>query len=91
MIRPFGSSTPLWYYLLAESSVVTKGQSLGPTAARIVVETILGLLRVDPNSYLTRYLGFQPSLGADFNHGSTGYTLASFLHYAGVLDAGVYR
>jgi hypothetical protein len=98
--RPFGSSTPLWYYILAEGRVAAKGLTLGPVGGRIVAETLIELLRSDPGSYLSASPGFQPFLGTDLTMGSkpnpnvTGnktYTRAHFLHYAGVVDAGVYR
>jgi hypothetical protein len=97
---PFGENTPLWYYVLAEAKVAANGLNLGPMAGRIVAETLIGLLRADPSSYLSAFPGFQPFLGTDFVLGSSpdtnvtgakSYTRAHFLHYAGVLDAGVYR
>ncbi len=97
---PFGTSTPLWYYVLAESKIATNGVALGPTGGRIVAETLIGLLRSDPSSYLSAFRQFQPFLGTDFVlgpnpdtsiAGNRSYTRAHFLHYAGVLDAGVYR
>ena len=95
---PFGTSTPLWYYVLAESKVATGGLTLGPTGGRIVAETLIGLLRADPSSYLSVIPHFRPFLGTDFILGSNpdasiagnrAYTRAHFLHYAGVLDVGV--
>jgi len=98
--RSFGRSTPLWYYVLAEARAATGGLHLGPVGGRIVAETLIGLLRADPTSYLSAMPHFRPFLGTDFAMGPapmttvTGdrsYTRAHFLHYAGVLDAGVYR
>ena len=52
---------PMWLYLLAEAEVIgraepggnrTPGEGLGPVGARIVAETILGLLELDEHSYL---------------------------------------
>ena len=97
---PFATSTPLWYYVLAEAKVVTDGVSLGPVGGRIVAETLIGLLRSDPTSYLSIYPRFQPFLGTDLALGSStnpnitgnrGYTRANFLYYAGVVNPGVYR
>ena len=73
-------STPLWFYVLREAQLVNDGQFLGPVGGRIVAETMLGLLRADPGSYLTQQPGWTPSLGAA---GGT-YTLADFLRFAGV-------
>ena len=97
---PFGTSTPLWYYVLAEAKATTDGLHLGPIGARIVTETLIGLLRADPTSYLTVYPGFTPFLGTDLQLGSTPdpeiagnrvYTRAHFLHYADVAIPGTYR
>jgi hypothetical protein len=98
--RPFGSSTPLWYYILAEAKLATDGLTLGPVGGRIVAETLLGLLRADPSSYLQARPGFRPFLGTDLTLGPTldpaitgdrSYTRAHFLYYAGVVEPGVYR
>jgi TAT (twin-arginine translocation) pathway signal sequence len=97
---PFATSTPLWYYILAEAKVAAGGLNLGPVGGRIVAETLIGLLRADPFSYLSLYPRFRPFLGADLVLGSapnpniTGnrsYTRAHFLYYAGVVSPGVYR
>jgi hypothetical protein len=97
---PFATSTPLWYYILAESKIATDGLTLGPVAARIVTETLIGLLRADPASYLSVYPGFTPFLGADLTlgpspdtniTGNRSYTRAHFLYYAGVVQPGAYR
>jgi hypothetical protein len=97
---PFGASTPLWYYILAEAKLAADGLNLGPVGGRIVTETLIGLLRADPASYLNLYPRFQPFLGTDLTLGPTPdtaitgnrtYTRAHFLHYAGVANPGTYR
>jgi hypothetical protein len=97
---PFGTSTPLWYYILAEAKAATGGLHLGPVGGRIVTETLIGLLRADPSSYLSAYPRFRPFLGSDLQLGPspnpniTGdrtYTRAHFLYYAGVVEPGLYR
>jgi hypothetical protein len=97
---PFASSTPLWYYMLAEAKLATGGLTLGPVGGRIVAETLIGLLRADPTSYLSVYPRFTPFLGTDLTLGSTpdpnitgnrSYTRANFLYYAGVVEPGIYR
>ncbi|MHB1534559.1 MAG: peroxidase family protein [Acidimicrobiales bacterium] len=97
---PFATSTPLWYYVLAEAKAVTDGLHLGPVGGRIVTETLIGLLLGDPSSYLSVSPGFQPFLGTDLTLGPTldssitgnrTYTRAHFLHYAGVATPGTYR
>ena len=52
---PFAASTPLWYYILAEAKIAAGGLNLGPVGGRIVAETLIGLLRADPTSYLNVY------------------------------------
>jgi hypothetical protein len=97
---PFAVSTPLWYYILAEAKVAAGGLNLGPAGGRIVTETLIGLLRADPASYLNLYPRFQPFLGTDLTLGPTpspsitgnrAYTRAHFLLYAGVANPGTYR
>ena len=98
--KPFATNTPLWYYVLAEAETLAGGLHLGPIGGEIVTETLIGLLRADPTSYLNIHPRFKPFLGTDLklgpalNHNITGnhaYTRAHFLHYAGVLNAGTYR
>jgi hypothetical protein len=97
---PFASSTPLWYYILAEAKATTDGLTLGPVGGRIVAETLIGLLRGDPNSYLSNDPRFRPFLGTDLTlgpspnpniAGNRSYTRAHFLYYAGVVTPGTYR
>jgi hypothetical protein len=97
---PFGRSTPLWYYVLAEAKATTDGLTLGPVGGRIITETLIGLLRLDPNSYLSADPGFTPFLGTDLRlgpntdpniTGNRSYTRAHFLYYAGVVQPGIYR
>jgi hypothetical protein len=97
---PFAANTPLWFYILAEAKIVNDGLNLGPVAGRIVTETLIGLLRADPTSYLSVKPGFTPFLGSDLKLGPTpdpnitgnrSYTRANFLYYAGVVTPGLYR
>ena len=97
---PFARRTPLWYYILAEAKATTGGLHLGPVGGRIVTETLIGLLRADPTSYLAINPRFSPFLGTDLKLGPTpdssitgnrSYTRAHFLHYAGVVSPGTYR
>jgi hypothetical protein len=98
--QPFATSTPLWYYILAEAKHATSGTHLGPVGARIVTETLIGLLAADPASYLSAYPAFTPFLGTDLKLGPTlnpnitgtrSYTRAHFLYHAGVVTPGTYR
>ena len=47
----FHRRTPLWYYVLREAAVQQNGERLGEVGSRLVCETIIGLLKQDPNSY----------------------------------------
>ena len=98
--KPFMSSTPLWYYILAEAKAATGGVTLGPTGGRIVTETLIGLLRADATSYLSNKPGWTPFLGADLQlgpnpnpniTGNRSYTRAHFLYHAQVVTPGTYR
>jgi Animal haem peroxidase len=55
-------STPLWYYVLKEAEVFAGGQRLAGVGARIVAEVFLGLLAVDPRSYLSQQPRWRPTL-----------------------------
>ena len=97
---PFAARTPLWYYILAEAKAIEGGLHLGPVGGRIVTETLIGLLRADPTSYLSVFPRFQPFLGTDLQlgpnlnvniTGNRAYTRAHFLYYAGVVAPGIYR
>lgn len=97
---PFATSTPLWYYILAEAKIAADGLNLGPVGGRIVAETLIGLLRADPTSYLSVYPRFSPFLGTDLVlgpspdasiTGNRSYTRVHFLYYAGVVTPGTYR
>ena len=48
----FIHNTPLWYYILKEAEVHQQGARLGVVGSKIVAETLIGLLKKDPNSYL---------------------------------------
>jgi hypothetical protein len=76
-------STPLWYYALAEASVVADGLHLGPVGGRIVAEVILGLLQTDPGSYLYRDPSWTPTLPSPYS-GPGEFRMIDFLAFAGV-------
>jgi hypothetical protein len=56
------NQTPLWYYVLAEAERMTDGLTLGPVGGRIVGEVFVGLLQLDPNSYLRAQPNWRPTL-----------------------------
>jgi hypothetical protein len=49
----FATGTPLWYYLLAESSRMSDGVTLGPVGARITTDVFLRVLDLDRESVLS--------------------------------------
>lgn len=66
------SGTPLWFYLLVEAEIIGRettagqfdaGEGLGPVGARIVAETIIGLIELDSRSYLAMNRNWEPSDG----------------------------
>jgi hypothetical protein len=73
--------TPLWYYLLREAEVATDGLRLGPTAATIVAEVLVGLLSADPASYLRVAPGWTPELPSAKKR---TFTMVDLLRFAGV-------
>ena len=48
----FAGKAPLWVYVLAEAAANPNVNRLGPVGGRIVVETLVGLLKSDPTSIL---------------------------------------
>ena len=65
---------PLWLYLLAEAEVIGReteagrfepGEGLGPVGARIVAETMIGLLELDEHSFLGANRSWSPAEDAD--------------------------
>jgi heme peroxidase len=56
--------TPLWLYVLRESSVRQDGDRLGEVGGRIVGEVLYGVILDDPESYLANDPDWQPTLPA---------------------------
>jgi hypothetical protein len=54
--------TPLWVYILREAAVQTNGLTLGAVGGRIVGEVFIGLLRLDPDSYLSENPRWRPTI-----------------------------
>ncbi len=75
------ASTPLWYYILREAELVADGLHLGPVGGRIVAEVFLGLLELDPTSYLHAD-DWQPTWPVD--DATTGFRTTDLLRMAGV-------
>lgn len=72
---------PLWYYILKEAQLLHDGQHLGPVGGRIVGETLLGLLRADPQSYFNLEPTWTPTLLT--RHGDPRkFDMVDLLNYA---------
>ena len=80
--EPFVGSTPLWYYVLREADARENGAHLGPVGGRIVAEVFIGLLELDPQSFLHGRPEFTPSLGSVPGR----FQMTDFLTFAGVAD-----
>jgi hypothetical protein len=84
----FHHRTPLWYYLLRESALQQDGNALGEAGSRLVAETLIGLLKQDPNSYLNNRSDVAVKANAiDVKPGPGGriQTLNDILKFAGVM------
>ena len=79
-LEPFGleRSTPLWYYVLKEAELREDGARFGPVGGRIVAETLIGLLELDPESFLQKQPDWTPTFG------TRDFGITDFLSFAGV-------
>lgn len=75
--------TPLWFYILKEAEVLESGNRLGPLGSRLVVETIVGLLRNSEQSVLS--LNWTPEQ-SELETGADLTTIDAFLQYSGELE-----
>ena len=66
--------TPLWYYILKEADLIGRenldgtrvpGEGLGPVGATLVAETIIGLIELDPRSWLGANRNWRPNTRSD--------------------------
>jgi hypothetical protein len=66
------NGTPLWFYILREAKEIGRetnpgefepGEGLGPVGARIVAETMIGLIELDSRSYLAKNRNWSPAQG----------------------------
>jgi hypothetical protein len=69
--------TPLWFYILKESELVG-GNTLGPVGGRIVAEVLLGLLELDPHSWINQDPTWRPAVGTSSEGRLTLGDLLSF-------------
>jgi len=77
-------NTPLWFYVLKEAEVHANGNSLGEVGSRIVVETLIGQLLADPDSFLGRGNGWSPAQGVLLPDGEPIVTIKDLFHFAGL-------
>jgi hypothetical protein len=77
-------STPLWAYCLHEAFALEGGLHLGPVGGTIVGEVIIGLLQLDPRSYLAADPGWEPTLPQRDGRVTGEFRMVDFLTFAGV-------
>jgi hypothetical protein len=76
----FELETPLWFYVLREAEVRSRGERLGPVGGRIVAEVLIGLLEGDPSSFLRQQPNWRPAGIPAARRGR--FTLADLLRFA---------
>jgi hypothetical protein len=85
-LAPYGlgleQNTPLLYYVLEEAASAEGGRHLGPVGGRIVAEVVVGLLQLDPTSYLNVRPDWRPTLPSQAGRGQ--FQLVDLLAFAGV-------
>ena len=88
-LAPFGEfgarldrATPLWLYVLREAELAADGERLGPVGGRIVAEVFIGLLQMDPGSFLSAQPGWRPTLPTRAGDGD--FRMVDMLTIAGV-------
>jgi len=78
----FQTGTPLWYYILAESSRSVDGRTLGPVGGRIVADVFAQVLQSDQDSILRGQRGFVPNEPGASDPGT--FTLADLFVVTGL-------
>ena len=81
--RRFDRSTPLFYYILKEAELIEDGERLGYVGGTIVAEVIVGLLQLDPDSFLSA-AGWTPELPTIGGSVTGDFHMVDFLAFAGV-------
>lgn len=67
-----GDGTPLFFYILKEAEIHGKGERLAGVGARIVAETFVDMLKMDPASFLVSAPGWKPTLESTLGEGTYG-------------------
>ncbi len=81
------TTTPLFYYVLKEADETMRGRCLGKLGRRVVIETLVGVLWRDPESFLSQDANWRPTAPAGGAVRGQPYTMAHFLKYAFDLEA----
>jgi hypothetical protein len=66
--------TPAWLYFLCEALQRENGERVGETASRIIADTCVGLIRLNPESLLNEAGGWHPRDSALTTPGAEGLT-----------------
>jgi hypothetical protein len=80
LARELQAHPPLWYYILREAGVREGGRRLGAVGGRIVAEVLLGLLALDPLSYLRVQPAWRPE--APFARDDGTFDMAQLIRFA---------
>jgi hypothetical protein len=84
-LRPLGNnldaSTPLWYYILKEAKVHEDGIRLNGVGARLASEVFIGLMELDPTSFLSVNRSWRPTLPS---RTAGQFEMVDLLNFAGV-------
>lgn len=87
-IRIDPDADSLWYYILKEAETETGGNGLGSLGSMIVASTIAGLLKGDPNSFITNAPDWTPERDPLLDRAdridSEDWTLASIIRLSGL-------
>ncbi len=77
------SDTPLWIYVLREAEVIESGAHLGPVGGRLTAEVLLGVIEMDPASWMQAEPGWSPTLPAEQ---AGDFRFADLLRFAGLAE-----
>jgi hypothetical protein len=80
----FGTSTPLWFYILREAELLGSGH-LGPLGSHIVAGTLLGLIIKDQSSYWNDTSAGHRWSPSTFRPGTPIDSLKAMLRFTGQL------
>ena len=81
--KSFDRSTPLFYYILKEAELMEGGETLGDVGGTMVAEVIVGLLQLDPDSFLNAS-GWMPELPTIGGSVTGDFRMIDLLAFAGV-------